>query len=364
MSTLLPLSWLLSTGLFGFSFVKVSFLGLVFFFVQLIHKLKINRNLLIGSILLLIPCIIEVFRFGTVENFLLMSRVMGCFGLFILSKSNKYKILNITAVWWVVTLFILMNIYQHPPVANGKLIIQGFLGQQSPINPPQGFVGMFAALSFYIAGLKGKKIWCLFFIVILILSNSRAAILAVIVSLPLLVPFFYNRRNLYLILLTCVALSMFYIFLNYQLELAFITSGRSVIYSTFLNSIQKNWAFGVGAVDNIPSVAILFENALSRDFDDGRGNSYTFGANGFVAPHNDYLLLLFRGGILAVIGAYFLTKKYLFDSFSRPEQSKWLYVLFVFWFVFIFFENAITWPPLYIYLGLLKREGSLIVNKI
>lgn len=363
MSILLPLSWLLSTGLFGYSLLKISALGLAYFASTTIKSLRINRNLLIGSVLLLIPCIIELSRFGTVENFLLTFRILGCFGLFILLKSQKFRKLNITSVWWVVVLLILLNIYQHPPITNGKLGFQGFLGQLSPINPPQGFVGLFAALSFYVAGLKGKKIWCLFFILILILSNSRAAILAVIFSLPLLVPFFYKRKKIYFTLIALVALSLIWIFLKYQLELAFITSGRSVIYSTFIIAIQENWVFGVGAVDNIPSVALLFENALAGDFDDGRGNAYTFGADGFVAPHNDYLLILFRGGILAIIGAYFLTKKYLFDFFIGPNANKWFYAVFIFWIIFIFFENALTWPPLYIYLGILKREGTFVDKK-
>lgn len=363
MSILLPLSWLLSTGLFGFSLLKVSFLGLVYFLLELVHKLKINRNFLIGFILLLIPCIIEVFRFGTVENFLLMARVMGCFGLYIFSKSNTLKTFSITTVWWVITLIILINIYQYPPIITGKLGIQGFLGRLSPINPPQGFVGLFAALSFFIAGLKGKKIWCLFFLFILILSNSRAAILAVILSLPLLVPLCYKFKKIYLTLLATVALSLVAIFLNYQSELVFITSGRSVIYSAFVKAIEGNWLFGVGSVSNIPSVSLLFENALAGDFDDGRGNAYTFGADGFVAPHNDYLLILFRGGIFAFIGFYYLTKKYLFESFIGSSTNRWYYTIFVFWVVFIFFENAITWPPLYIYLGILKREGPFVDKK-
>lgn len=360
MGILLPLSWLLSSGLFGYSLLKISALGLVYFASTTIKSLRINQNLLIGFVFLLIPCMVEFFKFGTIECFLLTLRIFGCLGLFILLKSQKFLRLNITSVWWVMVIIILFNIFQHPPILNGKLGFQGFLGQLSPINPPQGFVGLFAALSFYVAGLKGKKIWGLFFLLVLILSNSRAAILAVIFSLPLLVPFFYKFKTIYFILIALVTSSLIYIFYNYQLELVFITSGRSVIYSTFIKAIQENWAFGVGAVDNIPSVSLLFENALAGDFDDGRGNAYTFGADGFVAPHNDYLLILFRGGLFAFIGVFFLTRKYLFNSFIGPNANKWFYAVFIFWVVFIFFENAITWPPLYVYLGMLKREGTFV----
>lgn len=363
MSILLLLSWLLSTGLFGYSLLKISALGLVYYSSTLMTRLKINRNLFIGCVFLIIPCIIELMKFGTAENLLLTFRILGCFGLFGLLKSPKFRKLDITLVWWVIVLLILLNIYQHPPISNGKLGLQGFLGQLSPINPPQGFVGLFAALSFYVAGLKGEKIWCLFFIVVLIMSNSRAAILAVMLSLPLLVPFFFRLKKTYLMLLALVAFSLFYIFYNYQQELVFITAGRSIIYPTFIMAILENWLFGVGSIDNNSSVSLLFETTIVKEFDDGRGNAYTFGSDGFVAPHNDYLLILFRGGILSFIGVYFLTKKYLFDSLIEPNASKWVYAIFTFWIVFIFFENALTWPPLYVYLGILKREGSFVDKK-
>lgn len=363
MSILLPISWLLSTGLLGYSLLKISILGFVYFSSTTITSFRINQNLLLGFSLLLIPGTVEVIRYGTVENFLLTGRILGCLGLFILSKSYKYKRLNLISVWWVMVLIILFNIYQHPPILTGKLGLQGFLGRLSVINPPQGFVGLFAALSFYVAGLKRKPIWCLFFLFILVLSNSRAAILAVILSLPLLVPLCYKFKKIYLTLLATVALSLLAIFLNYESELAYITSGRSVIYSAFVKAIEGNWLFGVGSVSNIPSVSLLFENALAGDFDDGRGNAYTFGADGFVAPHNDYLLILFRGGIFAFIGFYYLTKKYLFESFIGSSTNRWYYTIFVFWVVFIFFENAITWPPFYIYLGILKREGPFVDKK-
>jgi len=333
----------------GFSFVKISLIGAVGFFFSMLKPIH-NKWLIISLSMMSFVIIYEVIWYGTIENFLFCSRLLGCVGIFQLVKRLDNKQFNLATLWYFILGLIIINLALNPPITTGKLGLQGFLGPLTLINPPQGFVGSFAGLSLIVAIHRKLFFWAFIFFLILYISNSRAAIVALLVIAPLYNGVIMRFKGLYFGTIIIILLTLLIYLYNNSVSWAYISSGRSVIYSIFIESILKYPFLGIGSHENSAAVTRFFETYLNQSFFDNAGNRFYFGANHYVSPHNDYFLISFRGGfvLLFAIGALF---KYLWQSSLCRSDDNFLIIIFTYFFVFIFFENGITWPVFYAYLG-------------
>lgn len=198
-------------------------------------------------------------------------------------------------------------------------------------------------------------------LIILLFVTSRASFVAIIFSI-LLYKLSNNFKNVFTKKILIILLTLFFLAISFLLLLIeiygvqsviLLSSGRYIIYQAYFNTFISNFIFGLG--ENITYTTELKNSIIHLTELYNFDKIGIFGKQGNVAPHNDWLFVVTKYGIVGLLFIISLFYVFLKDiKFVNKNSSEYKIIIFfiVSWSIFIFFDNAYTWPPFWVFIAL------------